>query len=44
LVPEDGAEQARKWIHEQMVMEPKYMPGIPLAAESDVAKRYGDAK
>jgi DNA polymerase len=44
LVPEDGAEQARKWIHEQMVMEPKYMPGIPLAAESGVAKRYGDAK
>jgi hypothetical protein len=44
LVPEDGADETRQWIHEQMVMDPKYMPGIPLAAESDVAKRYGDAK
>jgi hypothetical protein len=44
LVPEGGAEEAREWIHAQMVVEPKYMPGIPLAAESDVAKRYGDAK
>jgi DNA polymerase I-like protein with 3'-5' exonuclease and polymerase domains len=43
-VPEGEAEQAREWIHAQMVVEPKYMPGIPLAAESDVAKRYGDAK
>lgn len=44
LVPEGEAEQARKWIHAQMVVEPKYMPGIPLAAESDVARRYGEAK
>ena len=44
LVPEGEAEQAREWVHAQMVVEPKYMPGIPLAAESDVAKRYGDAK
>jgi hypothetical protein len=44
LVPEGEAQEARKWVHAQMVMEPKYMPGIPLAADSDVAKRYGDAK
>lgn len=44
LVPEGEAEQAREWVHAQMVVEPKYMPGIPLAADSDVAKRYGDAK
>lgn len=44
LVPESDAEAAREWIHAQMVVEPKYMPGIPLAAKSDVAKRYGDAK
>jgi len=44
LVPEESAEEARQWVHAQMVVEPKYMPGIPLAADSDVAKRYGDAK
>jgi hypothetical protein len=44
LVPEDGADEARQWVHEQMVVDPKYMSGIPLAADSDVAKRYGDAK
>jgi hypothetical protein len=44
LVPEGEAEQAREWVHAQMIVEPKYMPGIPLAADSDVAKRYGDAK
>jgi hypothetical protein len=44
LVPEEGADEARQWIHEQMIKDPAYMPGIPLAAESDVAKRYGDAK
>lgn len=44
LVPEDEAEQAREWIHAQMILEPAYLPGIPLEAESDCAIRYGDAK
>ena len=44
VVPEAEAEEARAWGHEQMVREPAYMKGIPLAAESDVAQRYGDAK
>jgi len=44
LVPEGEAEQAKEWVHAQMIVDPKYMSGIPLAAESDVAKRYGDAK
>jgi DNA polymerase I-like protein with 3'-5' exonuclease and polymerase domains len=43
-VPEEGAEQAREWIHAQMIADPSYMPGIPLAADSDCAVRYGDAK
>ena len=44
LVPEDKAHIAEPWVLEQMVAEPSYMPGIPLAAETGVSKRYGDAK
>jgi len=44
LVPEDEAEQAEPWVLEQMTREPKYMPGIPLGAETGVGVRYGDAK
>jgi DNA polymerase len=44
LVPEDKAEQAEPWVLEQMIREPKYMPGIPLDAETGVGVRYGDAK
>jgi DNA polymerase len=44
LVPEAEAEDAKTWVLAQMVMEPKYMPGIPLDAEADMAHRYGDAK
>jgi len=44
LVPEDEADIAEPWVLEQMIAEPRYMPGIPLAAETGVGKRYGDAK
>jgi DNA polymerase len=44
LVPESEAEEAENWVLAQMTMVPKYMPGIPLAAEAGHAKRYGDAK
>jgi hypothetical protein len=44
LVPEAEAESAEAWVLEQMIMEPKYMPGIPLAAETGYARRYGEAK
>jgi DNA polymerase I-like protein with 3'-5' exonuclease and polymerase domains len=44
LVPEAEEEDAKTWVLAQMVMEPKYMPGIPLAAEVGSAKRYGEAK
>jgi DNA polymerase len=44
LVPDDEAEEAEKWVLAQMTMEPRYMKGIPLDAESSFAKRYGDAK
>ena len=44
LVPESEAEEAKDWVLAQMTMEPKYMPGIPLAADIGHAKRYGEAK
>jgi DNA polymerase I-like protein with 3'-5' exonuclease and polymerase domains len=44
LVPEDEADIAEPWVLEQMIAEPSYMRGIPLAAETGVGKRYGDAK
>lgn len=44
IVPEAEAEEAAKWVYEQMVVEPKWMPGIPLDAEVGHAVRYGDAK
>lgn len=44
LVRDEELPEAKDWIHAQMVKEPKWMPGIPLAADVSVAKRYGDAK
>ena len=44
LVPENEAIEAEKWVLEQMIKEPSYMPGIPLDAETGCNKRYGEAK
>lgn len=44
LVPEQDAEESLAWVLEQMTVEPKYMPGIPLAADGGVHRRYGLAK
>jgi DNA polymerase len=44
LVPEAEGQEAKDWVLAQMVVVPTYMDGLPLAAESDVAKRYGEAK
>jgi len=44
LVPEAEVIDAENWVLAQMTMVPKYMPGIPLAADIGHAKRYGDAK
>ena len=38
------AQEAEQGVLEQMTVVPKYMEGIPLAAEVSSAKRYGDAK
>ena len=44
LVPEDKAKEAEAWVLEQMVVQPSYMQGIPLDAETGCNKRYGEAK
>jgi hypothetical protein len=44
VVPEDEAKEAFAWMIEQMTTEPSYMPGIPLAADGGVHRRYGLAK
>lgn len=44
LAPEEDAAAAKTWVLAQMVVEPKYLPGIPLAADGGVHRRYGEAK
>ncbi len=44
VVPEAEKAEARDWILAMMVQEPKYMPGVPLAAEVGAHRRYGLAK
>lgn len=44
LVPEGEAEAGCKWVKEQMIMVPKWMPGIPLNADVGFNRRYGLAK
>ena len=44
LVPEDGAEEGKQWVHAMMTQEPKWLPGIPLNADVGYHKRYGLAK
>ena len=44
LAPKEAAPHARKWVLRRMTDEPKYLPGIPLAAEGGHHRRYGLAK
>ena len=44
VVPAQEAEQGLAWVLEQMTLEPKYMPGIPLDADGGHHVRYGLAK
>jgi hypothetical protein len=44
LVPDAEAAEGQKWCLEQMTVVPKYMVGIPLAADGGVNRRYGLAK
>jgi hypothetical protein len=44
LVPDAEADEGQKWCLSQMTVVAKYMPGIPLAADGGVNRRYGLAK
>jgi DNA polymerase len=44
VVPDDEVESAKDWVLEQMIAQPKYMPGIPLNSEVGAHRRYGLAK
>jgi DNA polymerase len=44
VVPDAEVEDAKTWVLAQMIMEPKYMPGIPLNSDVGAHRRYGLAK
>lgn len=44
IAPKSEAKEAYDWMLSQMTVEPKYMPGIPLAADGGHHRRYGLAK
>jgi DNA polymerase len=44
VVPDEEVDFAKTWVLAQMTMEPKYLPGIPLAADGGAHRRYGLAK
>lgn len=44
VAPAEEADEAKTWVLAQMVMVPKYLPGIPLNADVGVNERYGLAK
>ena len=44
VAPDEEANDAKTWVLAQMVMEPRYLPGIPLGADGGVHRRYGLAK
>jgi DNA polymerase len=44
VVPDGEVADAKTWVLAQMTMEPKYLPGIPLAADGGAHRRYGLAK
>ena len=44
VVPDAEVEEAKKWVLDQMTVEPSYMPGIPLDADGGAHRRYGLAK
>jgi hypothetical protein len=44
LAPKEEAPEALPWVLDCMTREPAYLPGIPLAADGGVHRRYGLAK
>ena len=44
LAPAAEAKQWLLWMKEQMVLEPKWLPSIPLKSDGGFHQRYGEAK
>ena len=44
LAPKSEQEEAKTWTLAQMVMPPRYLPGIPLNSDVGAHRRYGLAK
>lgn len=44
VVPDEEVSDAKTWVLAQMTVQPRYMPGIPLAADGGAHRRYGLAK
>ena len=44
IASDEEANDAKTWVLAQMVMEPRYLPGIPLNADGGAHRRYGLAK
>ena len=44
VVPDAEVQEAKTWVLAQMIVEPPYMPGIPLDADGGAHRRYGLAK
>lgn len=44
IAPDSEVEEGKVWVKQQMIREPKYLPGIPLNADVGAARRYGLAK
>lgn len=44
ILPEEEAAEGLEWMLQQMTLQPKWMPGIPLAADGGTHRRYGLAK
>ena len=44
VVPDEEVADAKTWVLQQMTLTPKYLPGIPLAADGGAHRRYGLAK
>lgn len=44
LTTEDRAQEDSAWVKEQMILQPKWAPGLPLNADVGFNRRYGLAK
>jgi DNA polymerase len=44
LARQQDSAKAKVWVRQQMIVDPVYLPGIPLDADVGAHQRYGEAK